>query len=46
MQELKSMYAKFKRETPSMEIAKEGFLKVSKAMGVQVTIMFWLILTS
>ncbi|PRP80010.1 calcium-binding protein [Planoprotostelium fungivorum] len=33
--ELKAMYTKFKRETPNMLIDKEGFVKVTKGMGIQ-----------
>jgi hypothetical protein len=35
--ELKAMYQKFKRETPNMMIDKEGFVKVTKGMGIQVS---------
>jgi hypothetical protein len=36
MKELKSMYTKFKKEAPSLEINKEGFVKVTEGMGIKV----------
>lgn len=32
------MYQKFKKETPSLEIDKPGFVKVSKGMGIEVEV--------
>lgn len=32
--ELRAMYLKFKKETPSLEIDKAGFVKVTKGMGI------------
>lgn len=31
------MYTKFKKETPSLQLDKESFVKVSKAMGVEAS---------
>lgn len=33
--ELRSMFHKFKKETPTMEIDKTGFVKVTKGMGIE-----------
>ena len=30
------MFSKFKKETPTMEIDKTGFVKVTKGMGIEV----------
>jgi Ca2+-binding EF-hand superfamily protein len=33
--ELRSMFLKFKKETPTLEIDKVGFVKVTKGMGIE-----------
>jgi len=33
--ELRAMFQKFKKETPSLEINKDGFVKVTKGMGIE-----------
>jgi hypothetical protein len=36
------MFLKFKKETPSLEIDKPGFIKVTKGMGIEVIMMMTL----